>query len=116
MIIIKRAYETASKDDGVRILVDRLWPRGRTKDEVVADYWLKEVAPTTELRKWFNHDPKKWKMFCKRYLHELAEKKELLEQLKTLTKKKNVTLMYGAKNEEYNQARALKEFIDKRLL
>ncbi len=106
-IKIKRVYEKPDKEDGFRILVDRLWPRGLTKEKAAVDLWLKEIAPTTELRKWFNHDPKKWIEFKKRYLHELKENKESISLLKEQMKKGNVTLIYGAKDQEHNEAQVL---------
>lgn len=106
MFVAKRVYEAAAKDDGYRILVDRLWPRGLTKEKAHVDLWLKEVAPSTELRNWFQHDPEKWLEFQKRYSAEL--KQEGLESLRKLEKQhKKVTLLYGAKSDERNQAVAL---------
>ena len=106
MFVAKRVYEPAAKDDGYRVLVDRLWPRGLTKEKAHVDLWLKEVAPSTELRNWFQHDPEKWPEFQKRYRSEL--KPEALESLRKLEKQhKSVTLLYGAKSEERNQAVAL---------
>ena len=108
MIKIKRVYEKPEKSDGQRVLVDRLWPRGVSKKEAALDLWLKEIAPSDTLRKWFNHDPEKWPEFEKRYQKELREKKELLSQLKDLeSQHKILTLVYGAKDEEHNQAVAL---------
>jgi uncharacterized protein YeaO (DUF488 family) len=106
MFVTKRVYEPAAKDDGYRVLVDRLWPRGLTKAKAHVDLWLKEVAPSTELRKWFGHEPEKWPEFQKRYRAELN--KTALESLRKLEKDhKKVTLLYGAKSEERNQAVAL---------
>ena len=105
MITIKRVYEPYSKEDGFRVLVDRLWPRGVSKEKAHLDLWLKEIAPSTELRKWFGHDPKKWNDFEKKYKQELQSKKELLNQLKELEKQhKKVTLLYGARDTEHNEA------------
>src|SRR5688500_4088170 len=112
-IKIKRAYEKSDKEDGVRILVDRLWPRGLTKEKAGIDVWLKEIAPSTELRKWFGHDPDKWKEFQKRYRQELKNNKEQVAVLKEQAKKRVVTLVYGAKNEEHNEALVLKELLSK---
>lgn len=114
---IKRIYEDASHEDGVRILVDRIWPRGVAKKDANIDYWLKEIGPSNELRKWFNHDPDKFVVFKKQYKIELREdvaKEEALSELKEITKKedKNITLLFGAKEEKYNQAAVLKEIID----
>lgn len=106
-IEIKRVYEQPEKEDGFRILVDRLWPRGLTKEKAKVDLWLKEIAPTTELRKWFAHDPEKWAEFKKRYLAELKENKEALSKIKEEMKKGNVTLLYAAKDEAHNEAQVL---------
>jgi uncharacterized protein YeaO (DUF488 family) len=103
-IKIKRIYETPEKEDGFRILVDRLWPRGFTKERAAVDLWLKEIAPSTALRKWFNHIPEKWEEFKKRYRSEIRENKEALSLLKEQIKKGNVTLLYAAKDEEHNDA------------
>lgn len=110
-IRIKRVYENSDKKDGMRILVDRLWPRGLTKEEAAIDLWLKEVAPSTELRKWFGHDPGKWKEFQKRYHQELRNNKEQVSLLKQKIKKGTVTLVYGAKDEKHNEALVLKEWL-----
>lgn len=108
---IKRVYEKPAKEDGIRILVDRLWPRGLTKEKAAVDLWLKEIAPSTELRKWFGHDPDKWKEFQKRYKQELKKNHEQDLILKEQVKKGIVTLVYGAKDEEHNEALVLKELI-----
>jgi len=112
-IKIKRVYEKPSKEDGLRILVDRLWPRGLTKQKAAIDLWLKEIAPTTELRKWFAHDPKKWIEFRKKYLQELKENKEQVSIIKEHLKQGPVTLVYAARNEEYNEAQVLEELINR---
>jgi len=104
---IKRVYEKPEKEDGFRILVDRLWPRGLTKEKAKVDLWLKEIAPSTELRKWFAHDPEKWEEFKKRYLSELKKNKEPVAQLKEKMKEGNVTLIYAAKDETHNEAQVL---------
>ncbi|MGZ7046885.1 MAG: DUF488 domain-containing protein [Methanobacterium sp.] len=105
MIKIKRIYEIANEDDGFRILVDKLWPRGVSKEKAKLNMWMKEVAPSDELRKWFSHDPDKWKEFKRIYENELNEKTELLEKIKDIERKnKVITLVYSAKNEEYNNA------------
>ena len=101
---IKRVYEKPEKEDGFRILVDRLWPRGLTKDKASIDLWLKEIAPSTELRKWFGHDPEKWEEFKKRYLPELKENEEPMDRLREQMKKENVTLVYAARDETHNEA------------
>ena|SRR5689334_23818713 len=109
-IAIKRVYEPFSKADGYRILVDRLWPRGLKKEDAHVDLWLKEVAPSTALRKWFNHEPEKWKSFLSKYKAELKGS-AALEELQALRKQhKTITLLYGAKDEQHNQAVALKQF------
>ena len=110
-IKIKRVYEKPDKDDGIRILVDRLWPRGLTKEKAGIDLWLRDIAPSTELRKWFGHDPEKWDEFRNRYLRELKEDEEQVSLLKDQMKKGTVTLVYGANNEEHNQAVVLKEIL-----
>jgi len=111
-IQIKRVYEKPVKEDGQRILVDRLWPRGLTKEKASIDLWLKEIAPSTELRKWFGHDPEKWKEFQRKYHQELKNNKAQVSILKEHLKKGNVTLVYGAKDEEHNEALVLKEWIN----
>jgi uncharacterized protein YeaO (DUF488 family) len=110
-IKIKRVYEKPEEGDGKRILVDRLWPRGLTKEKADIDLWLKEVAPSTELRQWFGHDPDKWSEFQKRYLKELKNNKENIAVLKKAIKRGLVTLVYGAKDEEHNEALVLKEWL-----
>lgn len=111
-IKLKRAYETPYKADGARILVDRLWPRGLTKRKARIDLWLKEIAPSTELRKWFGHDPKKWRSFCGRYQTELKRHSDQLEVIKDAANKRSVTLIYGARDERHNEAVVLKQFIE----
>ncbi len=113
MIKIKRVYEKPSGEDGKRILVDRLWPRGLTKEKANVDLWLKDIAPSTELRKRFGHDPGKWTEFKKRYLTELKENKDQVLILKNELKKGTATLVYGAKDEEHNEAVVLKNFLTK---
>jgi uncharacterized protein YeaO (DUF488 family) len=108
MIKIKRIYDKASQEDGFRILVDRLWPRGMSKDKAKIDLWMKEVAPSDDLRKWFSHDPQKWEEFKKRYQVELREKQELLHKIKHAEKENGtVTILYSARDVEHNQAVAL---------
>ena len=114
MIKLKRVYESPSPEDGLRILVDRLWPRGLTKERAAVDLWMKDVAPSTELRKWFGHDPAKWKEFQVRYRKELREKKEFLQELKRKSKGHTVTLVYGARDEEHNEALILREILARR--
>jgi uncharacterized protein YeaO (DUF488 family) len=112
-IKIKRVYEQPDKDDGRRILVDRLWPRGLTKEKAGVDLWLKDIAPSTELRKWFGHDPERWEEFKERYRAELAEagKMEVLRDIAERAREENVTLLFGAKDTRHNDARALEAFI-----
>jgi uncharacterized protein YeaO (DUF488 family) len=112
MIQIKRVYDKVAESDGSRILVDRLWPRGLSKDKAKVDVWLKEIAPSDELRKWFGHDPEKWDEFRRRYFEELKDKKELAGMIIEKARSGAVTLLYGAKDEKYNNAVALKEFIE----
>lgn len=111
MIKIKRAYLEPEEDDSMRILVDRLWPRGLTKEKANIDLWMKDVAPSTELRKWFSHDIKKWEEFKRRYLDELNENKESVAILKEQLNKGNVTLIFGARDELHNEAIVLKELL-----
>jgi uncharacterized protein YeaO (DUF488 family) len=114
MIKIKRIYEQAAEEDGFRILVDRLWPRGIKKETAKIDLWLKEVAPSNELRKWFSHDLEKWAEFKKRYAEELAAKKEMLKKIKQTEKEKGtITLLYSARDVEHNNAVALKAVLEK---
>lgn len=105
MIQIKRTYDPVTEDDGYRVLIDRLWPRGLSKENAKIDFWMKEIAPSTELRKWFHHDPDKWEEFQKLYKEELSNNKDLLAQLLKLEKDNNkVTLLYSAKDRGKNQA------------
>ncbi|MFA6814036.1 MAG: DUF488 family protein [Candidatus Pacebacteria bacterium] len=105
MIKLKRAYDEATKNDGFRVLVDRLWPRGISKEKAHLNLWMKDIAPSTTLRKWFKHDPKKWLGFQEKYKKELMKNKELIEQLKEYEKKhKILTLVYAAKDTEHNEA------------
>jgi uncharacterized protein YeaO (DUF488 family) len=115
MIRLKRAYDTPSNRDGLRMLVERLWPRGLSKEKAAMDLWLKDLAPSTELRKWFGHDPEKWNEFRKRYWSELEEKGDLLTLLKHRTTEGDVTFVYAASDEERNSAVALKEYIEKKI-
>jgi len=116
MIQIKRAYEPASETDGARILVERLWPRGIKKEALSLDTWVKEVAPSTELRKWFQHDPAKWREFRKRYSRELEENPEPWQQLLNRARRGRLTLVYSSHDEEHNNAVALKEFLEQKQL
>jgi uncharacterized protein YeaO (DUF488 family) len=110
MIQVKRIYEDPSPDDGVRVLVDRLWPRGLSRDDAKIDLWLKEIAPSDTLRKWFDHDEKKWAEFKTRYFKELDEKEEIPDLI-SQSSKKRMTLLYGARDEKHNNAVALKEYL-----
>ena len=113
MLTIKRVYCVVEKSDGFRILVDRLWPRGLSKEKAKIDLWLKDVAPSNELRKWFAHEPKKWSEFKRRYFKELVDNKsELVGLICKKAKEGVVTLLYAAKNEKYNNAVALKEYLE----
>jgi uncharacterized protein YeaO (DUF488 family) len=113
MIRLKRAYEEASRQDGLRILVERLWPRGVTKEKAAIDVWLKDLAPSTELRKWFSHDPDKWDEFQKRYRAELDQLGDLLLLLKHRTTEGTVTFVYAAHDEQRNGAVVLKGYLEK---
>jgi len=105
MIQTKRVYDKPAKTDGFRVLVDRLWPRGLTKEKAHVDLWMKEIAPSDELRKWFHHEERNWSEFVTRYQAELAKKKDLLSELKKLSEeRKTLTLLYGSKDEKQNQA------------
>jgi len=112
MIKIERVYDESGKKAGCRVLVDRLWPRGVTREKAKIDLWLKEIAPSDKLRKWFAHDPVKYDEFKRRYFKELKEKKQLLSEIKKLAKKNDVTLLYGSKEEKYNNAAALEEYLN----
>jgi uncharacterized protein YeaO (DUF488 family) len=112
-IKLKRVYEEPEKSDGTRILVDRLWPRGLTKEKAHLDLWLKEVAPSTELRKWFAHDPARWPEFKTRYLAELKHNQEQVETLKQAIAKGPATLLYGAKDEQHNEAVVLQTLLSR---
>lgn len=112
MIRIKRIYEPYTKEDRYRVLIDRLWPRGISKEKAKLDLWLKEIAPSAELRKWFGHEPSKWTEFEKKYKEELTDKKDLIEKLRELEKEhKQITLLYGAKDIQFNQAVILKQVL-----
>lgn len=112
MIQIKRVYDEAAESDGSRILVDRLWSRGLSKDKAKVELWLKDIAPSDDLRKWFGHDPEKWNEFKRRYFEELKDKKKLAGMIIEKSQIGTATLLYGAKDEKYNNAVALKEFIE----
>jgi len=107
---MKRVYEKPKVEDGMRILLDRLWPRGLTKEKARVDLWLKDIAPSTKLRKWFGHNPLKWNEFRKRYFRELKNNKKLTSILKEQLKNGMVTLVYGARDEAHNEAIVIKDF------
>jgi len=111
MINLKRVYEGASPSDGFRVLVDRLWPRGISKEEAHIDEWLRDIAPSTELRKWFGHDPEKWPEFQRRYRDELKSNKQSLEKLLADTAGKDITLVYASREQKYNNVTVLKEVL-----
>jgi uncharacterized protein YeaO (DUF488 family) len=111
MVKTKRIYSAAKASDGTRILVDRLWPRVLRKDETKVDLWLKEIGPSSELRKWFGHDPIRWPEFKKRYLEELKDNKELIDQIRVRAKEGDVTLLYAARDDKHNNAVALKDYL-----
>ena len=111
---IRRAYDEPTHNDGYRVLVDRVWPRGVSKEDAQLDEWCKQIAPTTELRKWFGHDPERWDGFRSRYRAELGDRDDLVEALVERTRRQRVTLVFGAKDTEHNQAVVLAELIDER--
>jgi len=115
VIFLKRVYEKPSNEDGKRILVERLWPRGISKEEAKVDQWNKDVAPSTELRKWYSHDSVKWTEFKKRYWKELDSKGDVVKKLAEECKDKKVTFVFGSKEEKLNNATALKEYIEIKL-
>ena len=111
-INLKRLYDDKSDDDGYRVFVDRLWPRGVSKEDAHFDEWLKELAPSTELRKWFDHKPERFEEFSKRYKKELEAQKEDLEKLREIAKSKKITLLFAAKDTEINNAVVIKEVLE----
>ncbi len=111
-IAVKRVYEPAASSDGYRVLVDRLWPRGLKKEDAALDAWSKELAPSTTLRKWFGHDPARWESFRHRYASELDEVAEFWQPLAAKASRRRITLLYGASDEEHNNAVALKCYLD----
>lgn len=114
MFRIKRIYDKLERKDGFRVLVDRLWPRGLSKERANIDIWLKEIAPSETLRRWFSHDAKKWDDFRAAYNKELKNKPELIQKIRQIGKEENIiTLLYSAKDEEHNNAIILKEFLQK---
>ena len=112
MINLKRAYEKPDTQDGFRVLVERLWPRGLKKEAAALDLWLKDIAPSAELRRWFGHDPARWEEFCRRYWIELAERPTAVKVLQEQLREGQVTLVYGSRDQEHNAALALKEFLE----
>ena len=114
-IQIKRVYDPPAASDGVRILADRLWPRGLSKASVKLDEWMKAIAPSNELRQWFGHDESKWAEFKKRYFKELDEHSDLIKQLIQKSRAGKLTLLFAAKDVEHNNAVALKEYLEKKL-
>ncbi len=112
MFKLKRAYDSPAPNDGFRVLVERLWPRGVSKTQAALDLWLKDVGPSTELRKWFGHDPAKWPEFRKRYYRELKTHPDLLQTLRDRSAAGPVTLVYGSRDQQHNAAVALKEYLE----
>lgn len=112
-IHLKRVYDPPAKEDGYRVLVDRLWPRGLRKDEARIDLWLKDIAPSAELRRWFGHDPDRWQEFKRRYFRELKQQGDALSALQQRARAGRLTLLYAAKDTAHNNAAALKEYLDK---
>lgn len=110
-VMLKRAYDSPSNEDGTRVLVDRLWPRGVKKADAAIDHWMKELAPSTELRKWFGHDPARWEEFRRRYSAEIHDHRDELERLRDLARKGAVTLVYAAHDETHNDAVVLREIL-----
>ena len=113
-ISIKRIYDTPSAQDGYRVLVDQLWPRGLKKEDARIDSWVKEIAPTKELRKWYSHDPEKWPEFKRRYFEELDGHTELVNEFIEVIKERKVTFLFSSKELKLNNALALKEYIEKK--
>jgi uncharacterized protein YeaO (DUF488 family) len=112
-IALKRAYDKPNKNDGYRVLIDRVWPRGLKKEQAQVDAWLKTLAPSSELRKWFNHEPDKWEEFKCRYFKELDGHRQALEQLAARARGKHLTLVFAAKHREFNNAVALREYLQR---
>lgn len=111
--VCKRIQDGAATDDGIRVLVDRLWPRGMSKERASLDLWLKEIAPSTDLRKWFAHDPEKWEAFKARYFAELDASPAVVERLSALGRTARVTLLYSARDEQHNNAAALCDYLQR---
>lgn len=115
MLKIKRVYEEPAKEDGFRVLIDRLWARGLTKEKAKVDLWLKDIAPSDALRKWYQHDQERWLEFKRRYFSELKDKKEFLELIQDKAKRGTVTLLFGSKEKRFNNAMALKEYFQRKM-
>lgn len=111
---VKRVYESPAEADGTRILVDRIWPRGLSKEDAALDHWIKDVAPSSDLRKWFGHDPERWEEFQQRYFAELDDAEQAVESLREAIGGKTATLLYAARDEEHNNAVALKAYLQER--
>jgi uncharacterized protein YeaO (DUF488 family) len=111
MLKVKRVYDPRSEEDGTRVLVDRLWPRGVSKERAGIDLWMKEIAPSDELRRWFGHEPSRWEEFRARYRKELAAKKDLLGSLRKMSLDGTVTLVYAAKDPAHNNAVVVEEMV-----
>jgi uncharacterized protein YeaO (DUF488 family) len=110
---LKRVYEPPASEDGMRVLIDRLWPRGLTKEKAAVDHWIKDIAPSAALRKWFGHDPDRWTEFRRRYKEELRQHTALLDQIRDMASGGTVTLLFGAHDEEHNDAVVLREVLVK---
>lgn len=115
MIKVKRAYEPVSRADGVRFLVERLWPRGLSKETLHVDEWLKDAGPSTELRKWFNHEPAKWDVFRRKYARELETRPEVWQPIVSAARRGPVTLIYSSRDEQHNNAVALQEYLQAKM-
>jgi uncharacterized protein YeaO (DUF488 family) len=111
-IRLKRAYEKPAPDDGLRVLVERLWPRGLSKERAAVDLWMKDIAPSPELRRWFNHDLAKWDEFQMRYRTELRQKKDAVDELREKCRHRTVTLVYAARDEKHNSALLLRDYLE----
>ena len=114
MFSLKRVYEPRTQEDGCRVLVERLWPRGLSKNKAALALWLKDIAPSTELRTWFAHDPVKWSDFQTRYRSELRQRPDLIRQLRKMAKTERVTLVYAAHDQEHNAAVVLKAYLERK--
>jgi uncharacterized protein YeaO (DUF488 family) len=111
-IRLKRAYANPAPDDGLRILVERLWPRGLSRERAAVDLWVKDLAPSPELRRWYNHDPARWDEFQRRYRAELRQKREMVEELRARCRSETVTFVYATRDEEHNSALVLKDHLE----